>query len=96
MQITDEVNAGKVRCYGPGIEAKGTRKGQAAPFTVDASKAGSAPLDVITTDANGSFRGFFGVFGGFAGFFGVFGGFAGFSGCLVALGDFWSYLGGLG
>ena len=53
VHITDEVNAQRVHCYGPGIDAKGVRKGQPALFTVDATQAGVAPLDVITTDQRG-------------------------------------------
>jgi filamin len=50
VHITDEVNPQRVTCYGPGIEPKGVRKGQPALFTVDATQAGIAPLEVITTD----------------------------------------------
>ena len=53
VHITDEVNPQKVKCYGPGIEPKGVRRGQPGLFTVDASQAGVAPLEVLTTDAKG-------------------------------------------
>ena len=49
----DEVNPNKVRCYGPGVETQGVRRGQPAPFTVDCSEAGQAPLEVTTTDKSG-------------------------------------------
>lgn len=53
VHITDQVNPSKVRCYGPGIEPKGVRKGQPGIFTVDATEAGVAPLEVVTNDARG-------------------------------------------
>jgi len=53
VHITDEVNPQKVRCFGPGLDPKGVRKGQPALFTVDATQAGVAPLDVNTTDSKG-------------------------------------------
>ena len=51
--ISDEVNPQKVRCYGPGIDPKGVRKGQPAHFNVDVTEAGQAPLEVAVTDKNG-------------------------------------------
>ncbi|ELU02480.1 hypothetical protein CAPTEDRAFT_100274 [Capitella teleta] len=56
VQVVDEVNAAKVKCFGPGIEPQGVRKGQPAMFTVDATKAGFAPLEVTTTDQLGATR----------------------------------------
>lgn len=56
VKVVDEVNPNKVRCYGPGIEPQGVRKGQPAMFTVDATKAGYAPLEVTTTDQLGATR----------------------------------------
>ena len=53
MHITDQVNPQRVHCYGPGIDPKGVRKGQPALFTVDATQAGIAPLEVITSDHRG-------------------------------------------
>lgn len=53
VHITDQVNPQKVRCYGPGIEPKGVRKGQPGIFTVDATEAGNAPLEVATSDPRG-------------------------------------------
>lgn len=55
MHITDQVNPQRVHCYGPGIDPKGVRKGQPALFTVDATQAGIAPLEVTTTDHRGEF-----------------------------------------
>ena len=42
----------KVEIYGPGIEPSGVQKDVPAKFTIDARKAGSAPLDVRVTDVN--------------------------------------------
>ncbi|XP_015833310.1 filamin-A isoform X1 [Tribolium castaneum] len=42
----------KVEVYGPGIEPSGVQKDVPAKFTIDARKAGSAPLDVRVADAN--------------------------------------------
>jgi len=55
VHITDQVNPQRVHCYGPGIDPKGVRKGQPALFTVDATQAGIAPLEVTTTDQRGPF-----------------------------------------
>lgn len=52
-RIVDEVNPNNVRCFGPGLDPKGVRAGQPAPFTVDASDAGEAPLEVVVTDQAG-------------------------------------------
>ena len=51
--ITDEIRPEKVRCFGPGIEPEGVRKGNPAKFTVDTTGAGQAPLDVSVTDKTG-------------------------------------------
>ena len=51
--ISDEIRPEKVRCFGPGIEPEGVRKGQPAKFTVDTTGAGQAPLDVSVTDKAG-------------------------------------------
>ena len=56
VKVVDEVNPNKVKCYGPGIEPQGVRKGQPAMFTVDATTAGYAPLEVTTTDQLGRFK----------------------------------------
>ena len=53
VHITDKVYPQKVRCFGPGLDPKGVRKGQPALFTVDATQAGVAPLDVNTNDQRG-------------------------------------------
>ena len=53
VHITDQVNPQRVHCYGPGIDPKGVRRGQPALFTVDATQAGIAPLEVVTTDQRG-------------------------------------------
>jgi len=48
------VNASLVKCYGPGLNPKGVRKGTPGLFTVDATQAGEAQLTVTATDvANG-------------------------------------------
>ena len=49
------MNPQKVRCFGPGLDPKGVRKGQPALFTVDATQAGDAPCDVFTTDQRGEY-----------------------------------------
>lgn len=41
------VDPTRVRCYGPGLEPRGARAQQPAHFTVDASQAGDAPIQVI-------------------------------------------------
>ncbi|XP_053377764.1 filamin-A-like isoform X5 [Mercenaria mercenaria] len=51
--ITDVVNPNKVRCYGPGLDTKEVPAGKPATFTVDATDAGQAPLDVTYTDQLG-------------------------------------------
>ena len=53
VAITDEIRPEKVRCFGPGIEPEGVRKGNPAKFTVDTTGAGQAPLDVNVTDKTG-------------------------------------------
>ena len=53
VHISDEVNPNKVKAYGPGLDPKGVRSGQPAQFTVDATEAGEAPLEVTTTDQLG-------------------------------------------
>lgn len=54
--MVDEINPGKVHCYGAGLDPKGVKAGQPAPFTVDASEAGEAPLEIMTTDQTGKKR----------------------------------------
>ena len=49
-RIVDPVNAGKVHCYGEGIDPKGVRAGAPTEFTVDAVEAGDAPLEVVISD----------------------------------------------
>ena len=51
--IVDEVNPKRVHVYGKGVDPKGVTANAPTDFTVDASEAGSAPLDVTTTDAVG-------------------------------------------
>lgn len=53
--IKDELNPSEVRCFGPDLDHKQVRLGQVVKFTVDASDAGEAPLDVKVTDQNGRF-----------------------------------------
>ncbi len=55
VRVVDEVNPNKVRVYGPGVEPNGVRKGNPAPFTVDATEAGQAPLECTTTDQLGMY-----------------------------------------
>jgi len=47
-----ESPAGRVKCYGAGLQPSGLHKGQKALFTVDASQAtvSAAPLVVTTTN----------------------------------------------
>ncbi|XP_054092062.1 filamin-A isoform X4 [Zeugodacus cucurbitae] len=42
-----------VKTYGPGLEKNGVTIGKPQTFTVDTSKAGSAPLDVVVEDVYG-------------------------------------------
>lgn len=44
----------KVKSYGPGLQATGVTIDQPALFTVDATKAGDAPLDVRVSDCFGN------------------------------------------
>ena len=44
----------QVQCYGAGVEPKGVRAGQPAPFTVDATEAGEALLECSVTDPSGT------------------------------------------
>ena len=57
MRVLDEINPQKVRCYGAGVEPQGVRLGQPAPFAIDCSEAGQAPLEVTTTDPTGELYG---------------------------------------
>ena len=51
--ISDKVNPAKVRCYGPGLDSKNVKANKPATFTVDATEAGQAPLDVTYTTPDG-------------------------------------------
>jgi len=53
VTITDKVDAKKVKAFGPGLEPKGVRADVPAEFTVDATEAGVAFLDVAVVDKNG-------------------------------------------
>nr|CAH8850742.1 unnamed protein product [Trichobilharzia regenti] len=53
VPIRDVVDPTRVRCYGPGLEPRGARAQQPAHFTVDASQAGDAPIQVATVDRLG-------------------------------------------
>ncbi|CAH8850553.1 unnamed protein product [Trichobilharzia szidati] len=53
VPIRDVVDPTRVRCYGPGLEPRGARAQQPAHFTVDASQAGEAPIQVATVDRLG-------------------------------------------
>ncbi|XP_067124657.1 LOW QUALITY PROTEIN: filamin-A-like [Centruroides vittatus] len=51
IPVTQDVDASKVKAYGPGVEPNNCRAGVPLSFTVDAKKSGKAPLDVdIQTD----------------------------------------------
>ena len=56
VAIVDEVNPKNVHVYGKGVDPKGVTAHAPTDFTVDASEAGSAPLDVTTIDARGESR----------------------------------------
>lgn len=51
--VQNEVNPKKVKCYGPGLEPSEVKAFAPATFTVDATEAGEAPLDVKVTDSMG-------------------------------------------
>lgn len=53
VEIVDEIDPSRVRCYGPGVESKGVRKGQPGSFTIDASLAGPGTPEVTATDHRG-------------------------------------------
>ncbi len=53
VHIDDELDPNQVHCYGAGLDPKGVRAGQPATFTVDASEAGDAPLEVSVMDPQG-------------------------------------------
>jgi filamin len=54
--IKNPVNPAKVKCYGPGLESKNVKAGVPVAFTVDATEAGEAPLEVTVTDKTGAKR----------------------------------------
>ncbi|XP_025106447.1 filamin-A-like isoform X3 [Pomacea canaliculata] len=56
VRIQNPVDASKVQCYGPGLDAKGVVAGVPVSFTVDATEAGEAPLQVTYTDQTGATR----------------------------------------
>lgn len=56
MRIQNPVDASKVQCYGPGLDAKGVVAGVPVSFTVDATEAGEAPLQVTYTDQTGNLK----------------------------------------
>ncbi|XP_070558726.1 filamin-A-like isoform X10 [Ptychodera flava] len=51
--VKDVVDHTKVKASGPGLERAGVRAGAPATFTVDATKAGVAPLDVTVIPEKG-------------------------------------------
>ncbi|BFZ08117.1 hypothetical protein BsWGS_11156 [Bradybaena similaris] len=53
VDIKNPVKPAKVKCYGPGLDSANVKAGQPAVFTVDASEAGEAPLEVTYTDRTG-------------------------------------------
>ncbi|XP_076469743.1 LOW QUALITY PROTEIN: filamin-A-like [Babylonia areolata] len=56
VRVSSEVDASKVKCYGPGVDSKGVTAGAPATFTVDTKEAGDAPLQVTYTDQTGATR----------------------------------------
>jgi len=52
VNVTDAplVNVNAIKCFGPGLNPKGVRKGSPGFFTVDTTQAGEAKLEVVTTD----------------------------------------------
>ncbi|XP_041460317.1 filamin-A-like isoform X4 [Lytechinus variegatus] len=51
--IQDSIDASKVKAHGPGLSKDGVRANVPAKFTVDATKAGKAPLDVTVIQEKG-------------------------------------------
>ena len=51
--IQDAIDASKVKAFGPGLAKDGVRANVPAKFTVDATKAGKAPLDVTVIQEKG-------------------------------------------
>uniref|UniRef100_A0A0B7BLG3 Calponin-homology (CH) domain-containing protein n=1 Tax=Arion vulgaris TaxID=1028688 RepID=A0A0B7BLG3_9EUPU len=56
VDVKNPVNPAKVKCYGPGLESANVKAGLPAVFTVDASEAGEAPIEVTYTDRTGTKR----------------------------------------
>ncbi|KAL8615195.1 hypothetical protein ACOMHN_029211 [Nucella lapillus] len=56
VRVSSEVDASKVKCYGPGVDAKAVTAGVPVTFTVDTKQAGDAPLQVTYTDQTGAPR----------------------------------------
>ncbi|XP_071657326.1 filamin-A isoform X2 [Patagioenas fasciata] len=54
VPVTDVVDASKVKCAGPGLTPGAVRANVPQSFTVDASKAGVAPLDVKVLGPKGA------------------------------------------
>lgn len=55
--MESEVDAKLVRAFGPGVDKSSCREGTDTKFTIDASKAGSAPVAVnVTSDQKPLFR----------------------------------------
>jgi filamin len=52
VNVTDApvVNVNAVKCFGPGLNPKGVRKGTPGVFTVDTTQAGEAELMIVATD----------------------------------------------
>lgn len=53
VDVKNPVNPSKVKCHGPGLDSANVKSGVPAVFTVDASEAGEAPLEVTYTDNTG-------------------------------------------
>lgn len=48
--MEDKIDPSKVKVHGPGVNPEGVRATQAAPFTVDCTEAGKAPLKATVDD----------------------------------------------
>ncbi|GFN93495.1 filamin-a-like [Plakobranchus ocellatus] len=53
VPVKDPVNPNKVKCYGPGLDSSQIKALQPNTFTIDASEAGEAPIEVSHIDDKG-------------------------------------------
>ncbi|RUS81267.1 hypothetical protein EGW08_010971 [Elysia chlorotica] len=53
VSVKDPVNPSKVKCYGPGLDSSQIKALQPNTFTIDASEAGEAPIEVSHVDGKG-------------------------------------------